>query len=211
MSVVRVIWTLALPLVVQYCLKTKQLSPLGLFLAIGAIIMLMMLRTGPPESEIQKLASGFGPMLAVSMSFGIALVLFGLYLQGSGELALVLPALNNFAFLIVFAGSLSIKRPIVERFARLFHADLSEAEVIYCRRVTWLWATFFAANIAITLALAVWGTLWMWTLHTGIIGYAIAGTLGLGEYVIRKKKFQRFTNRPHDRLLRRLLGHQEGA
>jgi len=206
MSALRVIWTLALPFVVQHCLSSDQLAPLAAFLAVGAVIMLLMLRSGPPENDLQRVAKGFGPMLASSMSLGIVFVLIGLYLRQSGQFALVLPALNNLAFLVVFAGSLLLRKPIVERFARLFHPDLSQEEERYCTRVTWMWVVFFALNIAITLSLAVWGTLTLWTIHTGAVGYLAAGALGVIEYVVRKKKFGRFTERPHDRLLRRLLG-----
>ena len=209
MSGLRVIWTLALPLVVQYCLRTSQLAPLGWFLAVGAVLMLLMLRKEPSENELSKLVSGFSPMLAASMSLGIVFVLVGLYLNGNGRLALALPALNNLAFLSVFAGSLALKRPIVERFARAFHADLSDEEIVYCRHVTWAWVFFFVLNIVITLALALWGSLALWTIHTGAVGYVAAGLLAAFEYVLRKKKFGRFSDRPHDRILRRLLRHQE--
>ncbi len=211
MSIVRVIWTLALPLIVQYCLNTNQLMPLGGYLAVGALIMLLMLRSAPPVTEMQKLVSGFGPMLAGSMSLGIAFVLVGLYLSESGRLALVVPALNNLAFLLVFAGSLVLKKPLVERFARLFHAELTPAEVTYCHRVTWLWVGFFSFNIVVILALSFWGTLTLWTIYTGVLAYALAVTIGLVEYLVRKKKFQRFTDRPHDRLLRKLLGNATGT
>jgi uncharacterized membrane protein len=210
MSAVRVIWTLALPFVVQHCLTTNQLAPMGFFLALGAVLLLFMLRAGPPQTDLERLTHGFGPMLVGSMTLGIIFVLGGLYLKGNGQLALALPALNNLAFLLVFAGSLAIKRPIIQRFARLFHPDLSEPELVYCTHVTWLWSGFFLLNIIVTLSLAIWAPLHWWTLYTGAASYLIAGTLGLGEYVVRKKRFGRFTNRPHDKLLRRLLGERQG-
>lgn len=208
MSAARVLWTLALPFLVQYCLTTEQLGPLIPFLLTGAALLLLMLRSGPPKTELERLTNGFGPLLAGSMSLGIAFVLVGVYLEGSGELALLLPALNNFAFLVVFAGSLAIKRPLVERFARLFHPDLSPEEVRYCSNVTWLWVWFFILNISIITLLAACGPLMWWTLYTGALSYVAAGALGLGEYVVRKKRFGRFTDRLHDRILRRWLGHE---
>lgn len=208
MSKVRVAWTLLLPFVVHYCLKTNQLTPLSVFLGVGAVLLVFMLRSGPPKTELERLVSGFGPMLAGSMCIGILFVLIGLAFNGSAQLALALPALNNLAFLLVFAGSLALKRPIVQRFAQLFHTDLSPEELRYCTNVTWLWVGYFVLNITITLGLAVWGNLTLWTIHTGAVSYIAAGLLGISEYVVRKKKFGRFTERPHDRLLRRWLNSE---
>lgn len=211
MSKVRVVWTLLLPFVVHYCLKTQELLPLSIFLGVGAVFLIFMLRSGPPKTELERLINGFGPMLASSMCLGILFVFVGLAFGGSGRLALALPALSNLAFLLVFAGSLALKKPIVQRFARLFHPDLSPQELSYCTGVTWLWVAFFTINIAITLALAALGNLTLWTIHTGAVSYIIAGLLGVGEYIVRKKRFGRFTERPHDRLLRKLLNSGDGT
>jgi uncharacterized membrane protein len=205
MSAVRVIWTLALPFVVQHCLTKDQLAPLGFYLALGAVSLLLMLRAGPPQTDLERLTSGFGPMLAGSMSLGIAFILGGLYLNSSGQLALALPALSHLAFFLVFAGSLATKKPIIQRFARLFHEDLSAQEIAHCNHFTWLWSGFFALNIVITLGLAIWAPLSWWTIYTGAVSYLLAGALGIGEYVLRKKRFGRFSDRPHDRILRRIL------
>ncbi len=205
MSALRVMWTLALPFVIQYCLLKQQLAPLVPFLLVGAILSLFMLKTRPPQTELARLVSGFGPMLAASMSLGVLFVLGGLYFRGSAEWALILPALNNVAFLLVFAGSLIVKRPLVERFARLFHADITPEEVAYCHKVTWAWVLFFVANITVILLLAEFGPLSWWTVYTGVLGYVAAGALGVGEYIIRKHRFGRFTDRFHDRVLQRWL------
>lgn len=206
MSALRVMWTLALPFVIQYCLFKQRLGPLVPFLLVGAVLSLFMLKTPSAPTELERLVSGFGPMLAASMSLGVVFVLGGLYFRGSADWALILPALNNLAFLLVFAASLVVKRPLVERFARLFHADLTAEEVVYCHKVTWAWVMFFVANITIILLLAEFAPLSWWTVYTGVLGYVAAGALGLGEYILRKHRFGRFTDRFVDRLLRRWLG-----
>jgi len=205
MSALRVMWTLALPFVIQYSLFKQRLAPLVPFLLVGAILSLFMLKAQPAQTELQRLVSGFGPMLAASMCLGVIFALAGLYFHGSADWALILPALNNVAFLVVFAGSLVVKRPLVERFARLFHADLTPEEVIYCHKVTWAWVFFFLANITIILLLAEFGPLSWWTVYTGVLGYVAAGVLAVSEYIIRKYRFGRFTDRFYDRLLRRWL------
>jgi len=205
MSALRVMWTLALPFVIQYCLAKQRLAPLVPFLLVGAALSLLMLKSRPAQTELQRVVSGFGPMLAASMGLGVLFVLCGLYFRDNADFALVLPALNNVAFLLVFAGSLVVRRPLVERFARLFHADLTAEEVVYCYKVTWLWMLFFLINITVILLLAEFGPLSWWTIYTGVLGYLVAGAVGLGEYVVRKYRFGRFTDRFHDRLLQRWL------
>ena len=201
----RVMWTLALPFVIQYCLFKQRLAPLVPFLLVGAVLSLFMLKTRPAKTELERLVSGFGPMLAASMTLGVLFVLCGLYFRGSADWALILPALNNVAFLLVFAGSLVVKRPLVERFARLFHADLTPREVVYCHKVTWAWVLFFVGNITVILLLAEFAPLSWWTIYTGVLGYMLAGALGVGEYIVRKHRFGRFNDRLFDRLLQRWL------
>jgi len=116
-----------------------------------------------------------------------------------------LPVATNALLLLTFAGSLRGPMPIIERFARLQHEDLTAAEQRYCRTVTHVWCGFFAVNGLATLALSIWAPLALWTLYTGVLAYAAMGTLFAVEYVVRKYRFRRFGPHLHDRILVRLL------
>jgi uncharacterized membrane protein len=115
---------------------------------------------------------------------------------------LLTPTLINAALLATFGFSLRGSRPIVERFARLQVADLTPAEIRYCRSVTWLWCGFFVVNGLIALFLALAGDVRVWALFTGLISYILIGTLFAAEYLYRHWRFRRFVGGFADPLLK---------
>ena len=115
-----------------------------------------------------------------------------------------LPVLINLVLLVTFAGSLLRPPPMIERYARLVHDDLSEAERRHCRVVTWVWIGFFVGNVVVSELLAVRGSLEAWTLWCGGLAYAVMGCMFAGEYVVRKLRFGRLGGGPVDRLVGRL-------
>jgi uncharacterized membrane protein len=118
---------------------------------------------------------------------------------------LATPVLINLGLLVSFGGSLRTETPIVERFARMQVSDLSQAEVVYCRRVTQVWSAFFVLNGTAAAVLALAAPLSWWALYTGLISYGLLGLLGASEYVIRKRRFGRFGDNPIDRMLHAVL------
>jgi uncharacterized membrane protein len=117
---------------------------------------------------------------------------------------LALPVLINLLLLGGFVSSLR-STPMIERFARLQKAELSDAQVHYCRRVTHVWCVFFACNAALSLLLACFASVATWALYTGLIAYVLIGALGVSEYVVRKARFREYGSGLHDRLLARLF------
>lgn len=95
------------------------------------------------------------------------------------------PVLVNGAMLAVFAASLWRGVPVVERFARLRHPDLPPHAVAYTRRVTQVWAVFFAFNGLVSAALSLWAPWHWWTLYNGVISYVLIGLLMAGEWLVR--------------------------
>lgn len=95
------------------------------------------------------------------------------------------PVLVNGAMLAVFAASLWRGMPVVERFARLRHPDLPPHAVAYTRRVTQVWAGFFAVNGLVSAALSLWAPWQWWTLYNGVISYVLIGLLMAGEWLVR--------------------------
>jgi len=149
------------------------------------------------------------PVLRVPLSLGLLLGL-GAALDHPA-FVLALPVVTNAAFLAQFAGSLSGPVPLVERFARLQHQDLTGEERRYCRTVTLVWSVYFAVNAGVTILLTVWAPLSWWTLYTGVLAYVAMGTLFTIEYLVRKYRFRRFGPHLHDRLLLRLLPRPAAA
>jgi len=122
---------------------------------------------------------------------------------------LLLPVGINALLLAGFSASLWTT-PMIERFARLQHTDLSPEEVLWCRLVTRVWCALFVFNGSVACALAVAAPLSWWTVYNGAIAYVLIGALLLGEIVARRIRFGRFGSGRGDRLLRRLV-HRERA
>ena len=82
------------------------------------------------------------------------------------------------------------REPMVSVFAR--HArggELAADLVVYTRRVTWVWAAFFAAMAAIAAALAVFGPVRAWSLFVNFANPVLIAALFLGEYAWRRVRY----------------------
>ena len=97
------------------------------------------------------------------------------------------PVLINAAMLMLFAGSLFVGMPVIERLARLQEPDLPEAGVRYTRQVTKVWVAFFIFNGTAAAALTLWAPLTWWTLYNGLIAYGLMGLLFAGEWLVRQR------------------------
>ncbi|WP_372866479.1 hypothetical protein [Pseudomonas sp.] len=118
-----------------------------------------------------------------------AVLAFCLLLGLAGEPALLrwYPVLINLLLLGLFALSLKVGPPLVERLARLREPELPEVAVRYTRQVTKVWALFFLGNGLITVALTLWAPLSWWTLYTGLVSYGLIGLLFAGEWLVRQR------------------------
>lgn len=125
-------------------------------------------------------------------------------LDRAGAVMLVPIAIHT-VLLSVFGPTLWTERPMIERFARLQHADLSPAEVAWCRGWTRVWCGFFALNIALNAALVAADAMWAWTVYNGLVAYVLMGLLFAVELVARKRRFGRLGDGPIDRLLARFV------
>jgi len=120
------------------------------------------------------------------------------------------PALLNSALLTTFALSLA-GESTVERLARLRVPDLPPAEILYCRQVTVIWCAFFAANGAVALWLALWGSREAWALYTGLISYLLMGALYAAELCVRHWRFRRYVGGFADPLFQRIFPPRAAA
>lgn len=110
-----------------------------------------------------------------------------------GALAVIDPAIATKAYPAVLSGIIagtfanSLRHPpsLIERFARFREPHLTPAGERYCRRVTWAWAGWLAANASIAAVLALWGSIGLWALWTGAISYVVTGVLFGGEVILR--------------------------
>ena len=117
-----------------------------------------------------------------------AVLAFCLLLALADEPALLrwYPVLVSVLLLVLFASSLKLGMPMVERLARLREPELPDVAVRYTRRVTEVWAAFLLANALLVSALNLWAPLSWWTLYTGLISYCLMGLLFAGEWLVRQ-------------------------
>jgi len=105
---------------------------------------------------------------------------------------LLVPVAVNATLLAVFGSSLrSGSTPVIERFARLQESSLEAAQLEWCRRWTVIWCLFFVANGSIAALLAWLAPLSWWAFYNGFLAYVLIGTLLVGEWALRIRRFPR--------------------
>jgi uncharacterized membrane protein len=95
------------------------------------------------------------------------------------------PVVQCFAVSAIFAWTLISPPSLIERFARLRHAEMTSEATRYCRNVTVLWAGWLAINGAVAAVLAFGDDLRYWTIWTGIASYMISGLIFMAELGFR--------------------------
>ena len=167
--------------------------------AVAAVVLLAHAASGWRRWRRDDLARAAVPVLLVAVVLAVAAAI------DDGRIFLFVPALVNGAMLIAFARTLVRGPSIVETFARLRHPELLPSRAPYLRAVTAVWCGFFAVNIAVSLVLAVHGSLATWTLYNGLIAYLIVGLLLGAERVYRYWRFRGSYGDLLDPVLRRVL------
>jgi uncharacterized membrane protein len=89
----------------------------------------------------------------------------------------------------VFGYTLRHPPSLVERIVRLEFPEFKPGIAEYLRQITWLWTGFFAANVGICSALAMLADDRAWSIYTGLVVYLLMGTLAVGEYLYRPRRF----------------------
>ena len=141
-------------------------------------------------------AGGFGVGILAAAIFAF----LGSILVFSPRLLLFAPSVMiNAAIAAVFAASLRPGyMPVISIFARLEHDELPPDLARHARLVTWFWALLLAAISIVSLVLAAWAPIEIWSLFANVVSYALIATLFTGEYLYRRLRFR---HHPHASLL----------
>lgn len=196
--VLNVVLAIAYPLAVAFALAHYSPRVVGILVA-AAIVPLMLLRhRNAPREHLWAVMRI--PLVIIS-------VLFAGIIFDDARFLLVVPVLINLGLLATFGSSLTAASdmPIIERFARMQEANLSDDKVRHCRQATVVWCVFFALNASVAGALAFAAPLSWWAAYNGGIAYALIGLMFIGEYVVRKYRFRDYGSGPHDRVLSALF------
>ncbi len=172
-------------------------ASLVLLALLAPVVVRRLWRGGRPKlGDVSTLA--LIPVLTAAL-IGLAAAL------NRAGAVLIVPIAIHGLLLATFAPTLWTARPMIERFARLQHDDLSPAEVAWCRLWTRVWCGFFVVNIALDAALVALDAIWWWTVYNGLVAYILMGLLFAVEWIERKRRFRRPGDGLPDRLLARVL------
>ena len=124
----------------------------------------------------------------------------------AAALGVALPLAVNLALCWLFGRTLAAGRePMIARFARLERgAELPADLARYARALTVAWTGFFAAMAAVSLGLALWGSVLAWSLFTNVVNYALVALFFVGEYVVRRIRFRHYRHLSPIEVVRRL-------
>jgi uncharacterized membrane protein len=100
--------------------------------------------------------------------------------------------------------------PLITRFARLEHDSLPVEVETYTRRLTVLWALFFAAMAAFTVALEMLASRTVYSLFSNVINWLLLVAFLIGEYLYRRVRFPRYEHKPPHVILKHLGGEGGG-
>ena len=185
--------------------QSKLRRPLNAALAAGSVLYPGLVYIGQsrvsPLTFIAFVLALIGLRLAISDRDAFSLWRMPIIMTAVGVVAIsfldsalavkAYPVLINFGLAALFGYSLLRPPSLVERIARLREPDLPDDAAAYCWRVTLVWAAFGVFNGSIAWGTAVWGTLEMWTLWTGLIAYILMGVLFAGELMVRSVVLRR--------------------
>jgi len=177
-NIIRILSTLflvAYPVVVYIGFKTMNAT-----LVAALLGGFFLLRLGAGKSRPDSFES-YGRLLAL---IGLVLVAIA-WLSESPVSMQYYPVAVNILLGVVFGQSLVYPPPLAERLARLKRPDLPEYAVIYTRRVTMMWCAFFFLNAGIAWLTVLHGSMEIWSLYNGLIGYIMVGALMIGERIFR--------------------------
>ena len=140
---------------------------------------------------------------AVAGLLGLAL-----YLGAGTRYAVFLPSLAvNLLLAWFFARTLATGRvPLVTSFARVVHDSptLAPERERYTRQVTWAWCAFFLANVGISVALAAFAPLAVWSLFANVLAAPLVAVMFAAEYAYRRRRLAGLEHVPLAAVLRRL-------
>lgn len=172
------ILTAAYPLAVYFLLNRGDVRLAGL-----VVLLVLTLRFLAPGATRLQVSVG----LAAGALFAAAIAL-----TNSETLARLYPVAVNCALLLAFGVTLQKPPSMIERIARATGVVLNEAGVRYTRAVTVVWCAFFVVNGGIALVTALVTSRETWALYNGLLSYAMAGALLVGERVVRPVFQRRF-------------------
>lgn len=185
------------PILIYFGVQVTSLRTLSLFLALALVFVLL-----------PQLKHGRQNHLLLPTALGILLCLIGAFLDHP-KVMLYLPVLFSVSFFVAFGYTLLYPPSMIEIFAQLVVAELSDEKIIYCRRVTIVWVVFFLLNGTLAAFTACCTSLGLWSLYNGLISYIAMGVLFAAELCYRYWRFRQYVGLRTDFMFKKLFPPQE--
>jgi uncharacterized membrane protein len=101
---------------------------------------------------------------------------------------IVIPPLLIFSGLFLFFGySLRAEgTPVITRFAELILGEVEPDVRAYTRKATMAWMIFFLVMLLISLALALWAPLTVWSWFANFMAYLLIAVMFVVEFAVRR-------------------------
>lgn len=120
------------------------------------------------------------------------------------QLLFLPPVVVNLLLCWLFGRTLRAGRePLISLFARLERGELVAELARYTRRLTLIWAWFFALMAAASLGLALFADRALWSLFNDI-SYLLVALLFFGEFVYRRVRYRRYPHASALQVIRRI-------
>lgn len=110
---------------------------------------------------------------------------------GGGQFALYLPPVAlPLVLAATFASTLVTGRtPFITAIALAVHGTLPDVLLRYTRALTVFWAAFTLMLALVSLALAITGPLWLWSLFSNFVAYGLVAVVFVVEFLLRRRWF----------------------
>ena len=178
--------SLLYPFLIFFGLQIFSPRIISIFIAVIILIRLIFIKDNNIKWKL------IFPLLII-----ISIAIITLFVN-KPKILLFIPLVINYGFFLTFISSIYSSPSMVEIFARMqlktlkSTNELSPAEIIYCKKVTWLWSIFFFFNGLIIIYISLFSTIKLWSLYTGLISYLIMGSIFAVEIPYRYWRFRRY-------------------
>src|SRR5262245_16873670 len=128
------------------------------------------------------------------------------YLSAGARYAIFVPPVAINALLLWLFGRTLVpgREPLVSSIARLVRGELAPELARYTRCVTWAWCVFFAVMAGISICLAAYAPLAVWSLFANVLVYPLVALMLVAEYAYRRLRFPDYQHFPPLAVLKRI-------
>jgi uncharacterized membrane protein len=121
------------------------------------------------------------------MAVGLAFVVIVLEAGNGQHVVKLIPLVVNGGLLWFFASTMVRGRtPLITRFASLMRDSMPPAVLVYTRRATIAWSGYFLIMFILSLLLAIYAPIEMWSFFSNVLSYVLLAVMFLMEFTVRR-------------------------